>query len=57
MNLIKSFTKEIEYIFLYVHSVLPLNYNEQGIYPEDTSISKHNMLFNKYNSLPVACNK
>ena len=46
MILIKLFTKEIECIFLYVHSVLPLHYNEQGIYPEDTSISKYNILFN-----------
>ena len=45
------------YILLYEQNILPLNYNEQGIYPDDKSMSKQKMFFNKYNSLPVACKK
>ena len=38
-NMITLFRKEMEYISLYIHDVLPLNYNEQGINPSDHCIS------------------
>ena len=53
----KLFIKEMEYISLYIHNVSPLNNNEQGIYPDDKSISKHTIFFNKYDPLPIACKK
>ena len=54
---IKVFIEEMEYISLYVHNVLPLNYNEQSIYLDDKSMSKYTIFFNKHNSLPVARKK
>ena len=56
-NRIKLFIKEMEYISLYVHNVSPLHYNEQGIYPDDKSMSKHTIFLNKHDPLPVACKK
>ena len=56
-NRITLFRKEMEYISLYIHDVLPLNYNEQGIHPNDCSISRHTKIFSKNNSLPVARKK
>ena len=53
-NRIKLYIKELEYISLHIHDVLPVNYNEQGIYPNDTSISKHTRFFSRNDSLPVA---
>ena len=32
---IPLFRKEMEYISMYIHDVLPLNYNEQGVRPND----------------------
>ena len=40
-NQIKLFIKEMEYISLYIHDVVPMNYNEQGIHPNDRSIFKY----------------
>ena len=56
-NRIKLFRKEMEYISLYIHDVLPMNYNEQGIHPNDCSISKHTKFFSRDDSLPVARKK
>ena len=47
----------MEYISLYIHHVLPLNYNEQGIHPNDSSISRYTKFFSKDDSLPVAHKK
>ena len=47
----------MEYISLFVHNVLILNYNEQDIHPDDKSMSKHTIFFNKYDYLPVAQKK
>ena len=46
-----------EYISLNIHDVLPVNYNEQGIYPNDSSISKQTRFFSRNDTLPVACKK
>ena len=54
---VKLFQKEMEYISLYIHDVLPLNYNEQGIHPNDLSISIHTKFFCKKDSLLVVCKK
>ena len=51
------YRKELEYISLYIHDVLPMNYNEQGIHPNDRSISKYTKFFSMNDSLPVACKK
>ena len=56
-NRIKLYIKELEYISLYIHDVLPVNYNEQGIYPFDKSISKHTNFFSRNDTLPVARKK
>ena len=42
---------------MYIHDVLPLNYNEQGIHPNDPSISKHTKFFSKNDSLLEARKK
>ena len=47
----------MEYISLYIHDVLPLNYNEQGIHPNDRSISRYTKFFSRNDSLPVARKK
>ena len=54
---IKLFRKELEYLSLYIHDVLPLNYNEQGIHPDDTSISRYTKIFSENDSLLVARKK
>ena len=54
---VKLFRKKMEYISLYVNDALPLNYNEQGIHPNDSSISIHTKFFCKKVSLLVACKK
>ena len=56
-NRITLFRKEMEYISLYTHDVLPLNYNKQGIHPNDCSISMYTNFFLKDGSLPVAHKK
>ena len=55
--MIKLFIKKLEYISLYIHDALPVNYNEHGIYPNDTSISKYIRFFSRNDTLPVACMK
>ena len=47
----------MEYIPLYVHDVLPLNYYQQKIYPDDKSMSKHTIFFSNHDPLPVARKK
>ena len=47
----------MEYISLYIHDVLLLNYNEQGIHPNNSSISRYTKIFSKDDSLPVAHKK
>ena len=42
---------------MYIHDVLPLNYNEQGIHPNDPSISKYTKFFSKNDSLLEARKK
>ena len=54
---IKLFRKEMEYLSLYIHDVLPLNYNEQGIHPDDPSISRYTKFFSENDSLFVARKK
>ena len=44
-NQVKLFIKEMEYIPRNIRGVLSLSYNEQGIYPEDSSISKYPIFF------------
>ncbi len=56
-NRIKFFVKEMEYISLYIHDRILMNYNEQGIHPNDRSISQYTKFFSKDNSLPVARKK
>ena len=36
---VKLFIKELEYLSLYIHDILPINYQEQGIHLDDPSIS------------------
>ena len=54
---IEFYRKELEYLSLYIHDVLPLNYNEQGIHPNDPSISKYTKFFSKNDSLLEARKK
>ena len=54
---ITLFRKEMEYIFLYIHDVLFLNYNDQGIHPNDRSISRYTKFFSRNDSLPVSRKK
>ena len=56
-NRINLFRKEMEYVSLYIHDILPLDYNEQGIHQNDCSISKHTKFFSRDDSLPVARKK
>ena len=44
---IEFYRKELEYLPLYIHDVLPLNDNDQGIHLNDPSISKYTKFFSK----------
>ena len=51
------YLKEIEYLSLMLHDVLPSHYNEQGIVPGDTSVSDHQTFFSPKDSINVARKK
>ena len=51
------FNKEIEYISLLMHDVLPYNYSEQGIWCGDTSLSNYFKFFDKNDNITVARKK
>ena len=53
----KMFIKELEYLSLIMHDVLPYNYQEQGIFPQDKSISSYKIFFSEDDSLSVARKK
>ena len=42
---------------MYIHDVLPLNYNKQGIHLNDQSISKYTKFFSKNDSILEAQKK
>ena len=52
-----KFIKELEYLSLYVHNVLPINYQEQGIHPNDPSISMYSTFFSKNDPVSTARKK
>ena len=41
----KFYIKELEFLSLYIHDILPKGFNEQGIYEDDPSISRYTLFF------------
>jgi len=56
-NRMKLYQKEIEYLSLMLHDVLPENYHNEGIYPNDISVSHHHLFFSPDDSINIARKK
>ena len=54
---IKLFIKELEYLSLCVHDILPINNQEQGIHPNDPSILMYSTCFSKNDQISTARKK
>ena len=53
----KLLTKELEFLSLLLHDVLPYNFSEQGIFPGDKNVSSYSLFFSEDDPLSVACKK
>ncbi len=51
------YLREIGYLSLMLHDVLPSHYNEQGIVPGDTSVPDHQTFFSPKDSINIARKK
>ncbi len=56
-NRMALYLKEIEYLSLLLHDILPSNYSEQGMVPGDTSTSSHHTFFSQKDSITIAHKK
>ena len=53
----KLYIKELGFLSLFTHDILPEGYNEQGIYQDDPSISRHTLFFREGDPISIACKK
>ena len=56
-NRMKLYQREIEFLSLLLHDVLPENYYIQGIHPNDISVSYYHLFFSPNDSISVARKK
>ncbi len=53
----KLYQKEIEYLSLMLHGVLPKNYHTEGMHPNNISVSYHHLFFSPDNPINITRKK
>ena len=56
-NRIKLYQKEMEFLSLLLHDVMPKNYAKQGIFPNDVTVSSYQLFFSPEDSINIARKK
>ena len=54
---IKLYQKEMEFLSLLLHDIMPKNYSKQGIFPNDVTVSYYQLFFSPKDPINIARKK